>query len=188
VTDKTIRIRPACKSDLPTIIEIFAEDDLHRTVASSSLQTRELETGVSRPAHPESRQPELLQPERRWPENGQPNPGHAAAFDEIERDPNNTVYVAEAAGVVVGTFQLTFIRQLSYSGCLVAQLESVHVRESERSRGVGRAMIEWAIQHARERGALRVQLTSNLRRTRAHEFYERLGIRATHKGMKLYLV
>jgi GNAT superfamily N-acetyltransferase len=48
-------------------------------------------------------------------------------------------------------------------------------------------MMAFAIEQARRRGALRVQLTSNVRRRRAHEFYERLGFRASHKGMKLYL-
>jgi GNAT superfamily N-acetyltransferase len=115
------------------------------------------------------------------------NDGPYEAFDAIVQDPNNRVYVAEAGGEVVGTFQLTFIRQLSYGGCLVAQVESVHVHSHARSRGVGQAMLEWAIAEARRRGALRIQLTSNLRRSRAHRFYERLGFRATHQGMKLYL-
>jgi len=61
------------------------------------------------------------------------------------------------------------------------------VCSSQRSHGIGRLMMEFAIQEARRRGALRIQLTSNVRRTRAHEFYERLGFRASHKGMKLYL-
>lgn len=114
-------------------------------------------------------------------------PGHAAALAEIERDPNNRVYVAELAGKVVGTFQLTFIRQLSYGGCLVAQIESVHVHSEARSLGIGATMMRFAIDEARHRAALRVQLTSNLQRERAHQFYERLGFRASHRGMKLYL-
>ena len=115
------------------------------------------------------------------------SPGHAAALAEIEQDPNNRVYVAEWRGNVVGTFQLTFIRQLSYGGCLVAQIESVHVHSSARSHGVGAAMMRFAIEQAQRRGALRVQLTSNTQRVRAHQFYERLGFRASHQGMKLYL-
>ena len=111
----------------------------------------------------------------------------ALAFDEIAADPNNTVYVAALDASVVGTFQLTFIRQLTYGGCLVAQVESVFVDPDVRSRGVGRVMMEFARAEAERRGALRLQLTSNVRRERAHLFYERLGYQATHKGMKLYL-
>ena len=112
---------------------------------------------------------------------------HVAAFEEIAADPNNHVYVADLDASVVGTFQLTFIRQLTYGGCLVAQVESVFVDPVVRSRGVGRAMLEFARAEAERRGALRLQLTSNVRRERAHVFYERLGFQATHKGMKLYL-
>jgi GNAT superfamily N-acetyltransferase len=112
---------------------------------------------------------------------------HRAALETIDADPNNHVYVAELDGVAVGTFQLTFIRQLSYGGCLVARVESVHVHSSVRSRGVGEQMMRFARAEAERRGALRLELTSNLRRERAHRFYERLGFRTTHKGMKLYL-
>lgn len=109
------------------------------------------------------------------------------ALDAIQADPNNHIYVAELEGRVVGTIQLTFIRQLSYGGGLVAQVESVFVGAERRSRGVGAAMMEFARREAERRGAFRIQLTSNLQRERAHRFYERLGYRATHQGMKLYL-
>jgi GNAT superfamily N-acetyltransferase len=112
---------------------------------------------------------------------------HYAALDAIAADPNNHVYVADVDGRVVGTFQLTFIRQLSYGGCLVAQVESVFVDPDQRSSGVGSAMMTFARAEAERRGAFRLQLTSNVKRERAHRFYERLGYQASHKGMKLNL-
>jgi GNAT superfamily N-acetyltransferase len=116
-----------------------------------------------------------------------PSEAHHAALDSIQADPNNHLYVADVDGRVVGTFQLTFIRQLTYGGCLVAQIESVFVDPECRSSGVGATMMHFARAEAERRGALRLQLTSNVQRERAHRFYERLGYRATHKGMKLYL-
>lgn len=116
-----------------------------------------------------------------------PSAAHSAAFDTIQADANNHLYVADVDGRVVGTFQLTFIQQLTYGGCVVAQVESVFVDPECRSSGVGAAMMVFARAEAERRGALRLQLTSNVRRERAHRFYERLGYRATHKGMKLYL-
>ena len=98
------------------------------------------------------------------------------------------MYVADLDGVVVGTFHLTFIRQISNRGRLIAQVESVKVDRAVQSRGVGTAMMRWAIEEATRRGCLRVQLTTNVIRLDAHRFYERLGFQATHKGMKLYLV
>lgn len=124
---------------------------------------------------------------RSSPEHVTLGPGQYAAFDAIAEQPDNSVYVAERDGVVVGTLQLTFIRQLSYGGCLVAQIESVHVHSSQRGQRIGEQMMRFAIELARQRGALRVQLTSNVRRERAHAFYERLGFEPSHVGMKLYL-
>ena len=124
---------------------------------------------------------------RSSPEHVTLGPGQLAAFDAIAEQPDNSVYVAERDGAVVGTFQLTFIRQLSYGGCLVAQIESVHVHSSQRGQRIGEQMMRFAIDLARQRGALRVQLTSNVRRERAHRFYERLGFEPSHVGMKLWI-
>jgi GNAT superfamily N-acetyltransferase len=132
----------------------------------------------------------LVDPESgpsREPVRAAPSEREADALAAILHDPNNEVYVAELGGEVVGTFQLTFITQLNHGGCQVAQLENVFVNAGVRSAGIGTAMLTWAAEEARRRGALRLQLTSNLKRLRAHQFYERFGFHATHKGMKLYL-
>lgn len=44
-----------------------------------------------------------------------------------------------------------------------------------------------AIERARERGCVLVELSSNAGRRDAHRFYERLGFTASHVGMKLRL-
>ena len=106
------------------------------------------------------------------------------AFDDIEARPDDTLYVAEIDGRVVGTLQLTILRYLTYGGARVGLIEAVHVAESERNRGIGRAMMRAAIEEARRRGCNRVQLTSNKQRKDAHRFYERLGYVASHVGMK----
>jgi len=114
---------------------------------------------------------------------------HAKPYVDALREMNddNALYVADETGVAIGVFQLTFVRHVGYRGGLVAQIENVVVAPAARGRGVGAAMMRFAIAHARHRGAFRVQLTSNKRRTRAHAFYERLGFHATHEGMKLVL-
>ena len=67
------------------------------------------------------------------------------------------------------------------------QIEAVRVAEELRGLGLGSAMIEWAVGHAREQGVSLVQLTSDARRADAHRFYERLGFAASHVGFKLFL-
>jgi len=61
------------------------------------------------------------------------------------------------------------------------------VASDARRRGIGEAMMRFAIDEARRRGCHRVQLTSNKRRRDAHRFYERLGFVASHEGFRLAL-
>jgi GNAT superfamily N-acetyltransferase len=112
-------------------------------------------------------------------------PGYAQAFDAIERDPNCELLVACRDGRVVGTMQLDYTPGLSRQGAWRATIEAVRVASPERSRGTGRAMIEWAIERAHARGCRVVQLSTDRSRVDAHRFYERLGFVASHLGMKL---
>jgi len=115
------------------------------------------------------------------------DPAYEAAFDQIDADPRNTLVVADRAGDVVGTMQLTYIPGLSHRGGERMQIEAVRVRADQRGRGLGHQMIQWAVDQARERGCRLVQLTTNKSRADAHRFYESLGFTASHEGMKLPL-
>ena len=113
---------------------------------------------------------------------------YLSAFETIDADPAQLVVAVEGAdGNLVGTMQLTFIPGLSRGGATRMQIEAVRVAETERGNGLGSAMIAWAIDRARDRGARMVQLTSDARRADAHRFYERLGFDASHVGFKLFL-
>jgi GNAT superfamily N-acetyltransferase len=109
------------------------------------------------------------------------------AFEQIDADPRNELIVADADGTVVGTCQLTFTPSLSRGGAERMTIEAVRVARALRGRGVGRAMMTWALDRARQRGCGFAQLTTDKRRTDAHRFYESLGFTASHVGMKLTL-
>jgi GNAT superfamily N-acetyltransferase len=109
------------------------------------------------------------------------------AFRAIDSDPAHLLVVAESGHEVVATMQLSFIPGLARRGALRAQIEAVRVHEAFRGRGLGAAMLAWAIGEARHRGCALVQLTTDKSRTSAHRFYERLGFVASHEGMKLAL-
>ena len=108
------------------------------------------------------------------------------AFETIEKDPHNMLIVAQQQSSVVGVLQLTLIPGLTYEGGWRAQIEGVRVASELRGQGVGRALIEHAIKRAREAGCRLVQLTTDKRRGEAVGFYESVGFRATHEGMKLW--
>lgn len=116
-----------------------------------------------------------------------PHPDYMAAMAAIERDSNQLLAVAELAGQVVGCLQLSFIPGLSRRGMWRGQIEAVRIAASVRGQGLGRAMLAWAIGQCRERGCGLVQLTTDKQRPEARRFYESLGFRATHEGMKLAL-
>jgi GNAT superfamily N-acetyltransferase len=109
------------------------------------------------------------------------------AFAAIERDPNQKLVVAEQQGLVIGCMQITFIPGLSRRGAWRGQIESVRVARSKRGGGIGTAMFEWAIAECRRHGCNLVQLYTDKTRKDAHRFYERLGFKASHEGMKLAL-
>ncbi|HEX9839674.1 MAG TPA: GNAT family N-acetyltransferase [Anaerolineales bacterium] len=110
-----------------------------------------------------------------------------AAFEEINNDPNHELIVAELNGEVMGTLHLMFLPSISFQGRLRAQIESVRVDKKYQNQGIGSEMMQWTIKRARERGAHVVQLTTHQSREDAHRFYERLGFKGTHLGMKMSL-
>lgn len=110
------------------------------------------------------------------------------AFESITTDANQELVVMEdESGQVIGTLQLSFIQYLTYQGGIRAQIEAVRVHEDFRSKGIGQQLFEWAIGRAKEKGAHVVQLTTDKKRPEVLNFYEKLGFKPSHEGMKLHL-
>jgi GNAT superfamily N-acetyltransferase len=127
-----VNIRQARREDLPAIVELFSQDD-EDAYAPGSGGAETSDAGLN------------------------------DAFEVIASDPNNQVFVAELADAsrpvglpragVVGTFQLTMIRQLNYGGGLVAQVESVFVHPNWRSNGIGTTSAQRPLRTLRSVGA-----------------------------------
>jgi GNAT superfamily N-acetyltransferase len=111
------------------------------------------------------------------------------AFDKIDADAKQQLIVVENdAAEIIGTLQLSFLQYLTYRGGIRVQIEAVRVREDMRGAGIGQQIFEWAIEHARKAGAHMVQLTTDKERPEAIQFYQKLGFKPSHEGMKLHLV
>ncbi|MEM8999249.1 MAG: GNAT family N-acetyltransferase [Bacteroidota bacterium] len=111
-----------------------------------------------------------------------------SAFERITADPNQELVVMEDdSKVVIGTLQLSFIPYLTYQGGIRAQIEAVRVHENHRGRRIGEQLFQWAIAEAKAKGAHLVQLTTDKKRPKALNFYEKMGFVASHEGMKLHL-
>jgi GNAT superfamily N-acetyltransferase len=110
-----------------------------------------------------------------------------AAYEAIDRDPNNMLIVAEIDGRVAGTLQLTYIPSLTYTGGERAQIEGIRVAAEYRGHGVGQVLIAWVVEQARARGCRVVQLTTDRQRPDAIRFYQKIGFIPSHMGMKYHL-
>jgi len=109
------------------------------------------------------------------------------AFKEINSDKNQELIVVENDNSeIIGTLQLTFIQYLTYRGGIRGQIEAVRIRKDQRGIGIGKKMFEWAINRAKERNAHLLQLTTDKKRPKAIKFYEDLGFKPSHEGMKLH--
>lgn len=114
-------------------------------------------------------------------------PAYRAAFSSIAASPSETLYVAELDGEVAGTFQTMVTTTMTALGSSNMIIEAVQTRADMRGRGIGAAMIGFAVEKARADGMRLVQLTSNAARKDAHRFYQRLGFAPSHLGFKLKL-
>ncbi|MEV6954023.1 GNAT family N-acetyltransferase [Streptomyces sp. NPDC051183] len=112
---------------------------------------------------------------------------YTEALKRLTDDPHQHLVVAVRGGRVVGTLQLTIVPGLSRKGAIRSIIEAVRIHADERGSGLGTRFIEWAIEQSRAENCQLVQLTSDVTRTDAHRFYERLGFTASHVGFKLQL-
>lgn len=112
---------------------------------------------------------------------------YQAALEQITADPLLMQLICERDGEIAGTMQLSITPGLSRKGMSRMQIEGVRVNASTRGGGIGRQMIEWAIDYAREHSCGLVELTTDKSREDAHRFYERFGFEQSHFGYKLKL-
>ena len=113
-------------------------------------------------------------------------PSYFHAFEQVERDPNLQLVVAEDGdGKVVGCLQLCIMPGLSSQGASRGLIEDVRVARHCRSRGIGEQLVQWAVGQARAKGCMLVELLTHHSRVDAQRFYERLGFARSHVGMTI---
>ncbi len=113
--------------------------------------------------------------------------GYYEAFARMDQSKTQQLWVGEIDHIVVATCSFFLSWDLSGAGKPYGNIESVHVAPDWRSKGVGKQLLEFIMAQAAEQNCCRLQLTSDLRRQQAHRFYEKLGFKHSHAGMKLWL-
>ena len=115
------------------------------------------------------------------------NERYVVAFEDIAADTGNDLVVMEQDGVCVGCLQITIFPGFDRLGARRGWIEGVRVAPHLRGQGFGRALLLWAIEHARKKNCDFVQLAVNKKRNDAIRFYEALGFTSDHEGMKVSL-
>jgi N-acetylglutamate synthase-like GNAT family acetyltransferase len=96
---------------------------------------------------------------------------------DMARD-GRVVLVAQLDGAVVGCLSTSMMRVL-HRPAPVGRISMMVVDEAVRGRGIGAGLVRAAERTLTRAGCQLVEVTSNLQRTDAHRFYERLGYERT---------
>lgn len=102
-----------------------------------------------------------------------------AAFDAQLLDPHWHCFVCEAGGKIAALVNMRIDYQIHHAAKVAEILELV-VEEDCRGQSIGRELFAHACEFAREEGCVQIELCSSMRRTDAHRFYEREGMRKDH--------
>ncbi|OZT72985.1 GNAT family N-acetyltransferase [Vreelandella boliviensis] len=123
---------------------------------------------------------EYDRPRSPWPSDGE--------VDEIY----NTIF--QCGGCVIGVFTLDKMigtctvnccANLSWSGRSFAIIENVIVSKDYRNKGVGKALLGYAVSHSKETGCYKVALMTGSKDPATHGFYEAAGFYPTKQGYQI---
>ena len=98
-------------------------------------------------------------------------------FEKLKTYPDYKLYVAEQDNKIVGTFALLIMDNLAHRGEPSSIVEDVVIRNDLQGKGIGKEMMNYAMEVSRKKGCYKMVLSSHLRRKNAHVFYESLGFR-----------
>jgi GNAT superfamily N-acetyltransferase len=109
------------------------------------------------------------------------------AWTRMENDPDRTILVAEQRGQIIGTLDLLVVANLTHDAQPWAVVDNLVVDPLTRGRGIGRALMEDAVDRAARAGCYKVELLSHESRHGAHRFYATLGFENSAEGFRRYL-
>ena len=94
----------------------------------------------------------------------------------IEDHALGRILAARLEGELVGVAVISFLWTLEHGGP-TAWLDEVYVEPSRRGGGIGRQLVEAALQVARDRGCIALDLEVDAGHEAADRLYERMGFR-----------
>lgn len=110
-----------------------------------------------------------------------PSDQFETAFQQIVQSDHNAVFVREVQGQIVSTCYLNVIPNLTRGLRPYALIENVVTHPDYRTQGHGTAVLQAAMQEARDRGCYKVMLMTGSKRESTLRFYESAGFKANEK-------
>ncbi len=98
-------------------------------------------------------------------------------FNRIRLYPDYKIYVAKADHRIVGTFSLLMMDKLAHLGAKSGIVDDVMVHQDWQGKGIGKKMMQFAMELCREADCYKLTLSSDMKRELAHQFYEKLGFK-----------
>ena len=99
-----------------------------------------------------------------------------AKLARIQSYPDYRLYVViRDGGPPLGTYVLLVMDNIAHDGRPLAIVEQVVVTQEQKGKGLGKFMMQHAMDEARKVGCYKLQLSSHTRFKDAHAFYDRLG-------------
>jgi len=102
-------------------------------------------------------------------------------WGEIFSNEAFTYFVIELDGMIVCSCNVSIIPNLTRGGRSIAIIENVVTHANFRKRGLGKLIIETAIDFAKTKNCYKVMLMTSKKRKGAHEFYRQLGFSSEEK-------
>lgn len=100
----------------------------------------------------------------------------------IYNDPGQFIFVIEKDGCLVASCTLVTVSNLTRGGRSYGLIENVVTHSNYRERGYGKAVLEMAVEAAREKGCYKVMLLTGRKDEGTLSFYEKAGF---ERGLKI---
>ncbi|HEY5584675.1 MAG TPA: GNAT family N-acetyltransferase [Ruminiclostridium sp.] len=100
-------------------------------------------------------------------------------FTQNRKDENIYYFVAEENSQVVGFISLIILSPLHHCD-IIAEVAELVVADNMQGIGIGKQLLQYAENKAKELMATQIELSSNQKRVAAHRFYKIAGYGNTH--------
>ena len=104
-------------------------------------------------------------------------------FLEFINRTNPLIYIENS--VILGSLTLIFERKMIHNSGIVCHIEDFVVEESRRGEGIGRKLMDYAIEESNNKDCYKVILNCN---DKMISFYEKFGFSNNNNQMSLYFI